>query len=140
MNRIVIALVIIFIAYNYNKIPSIEDHITRNKYNMLPQGILTNIHNNKYMDDAGTIWIKRLYIQSLLHEPTKNYVFESYDTNIISSYEAVAEKEKFDSGYQLFKPATFNYYSSFQYPVSHFFADVLPIGLYYLQEDSFYLQ
>ncbi len=130
MNQLLILLVVLFVAYNYNKIPNKQDHINRNKYNVLPQGNLINIRNNQYMDVAGTVWIKRPYLQSLYHNPQYNYVFEMYDENMISSSEAIANKRDFDSGYQLFKPATFNYYSSLQYPVSHFFADVLPIYLY----------
>ena len=36
----------------------------------------------------------------------------------------------FDEGNQNFSPSSFNYYSSFNYPISHFFADILPIVMY----------
>ena len=52
------------------------------------------------------------------------------NTNIVSSSEVETNKKKFNNGKQVFKTASYNYYSSFHYPILHFFADVLPILLY----------
>jgi hypothetical protein len=57
-------------------------------------------------------------------------VFETYDVNKQSSSEVQILKTDFDSGVQKFKTSSFNYYSSFNSPVSHFFADVVPIIIY----------
>lgn len=132
---IFIILIALLTLFNYIKIPSKEEHINRNKYNIMPVGKLTNIEDNKYIDENGVIWLKRNFIQSILHNPFNNYVFETINSvnsnsNIVSSSEVIANKKMFDSGKQVFKTASFNYYSSFKYPISHFFADVLPIPLY----------
>jgi hypothetical protein len=60
----------------------------------------------------------------------KNYTFETYCLNEISSSEATITIADFENGIMRFKPEYFNYYSSYYSPVSHFFADVLPIILY----------
>lgn len=135
---IFIIIIILLTLFNYKKIPSKEEHINRNKYNIMPVGKLTNINNinnknNQYIDENGVIWLKRSFIKSLAHNPFKNYVFETdlnKNNNIVSSSEVEANKELFDSGKQVFRPATFNYYSSFYYPISHFFADMLPSLIY----------
>lgn len=129
---IFIFILLVITSANYDKIPNKTQHVNRNKYNVLPFGKLTSIPNkeNTYMDDNGKIWIKRNFIQSLLHNPFQNYVFETYNTSQISSSEAIVNKNMFDSGNQLFTPSSFNYYSSFQYPISHFFADILPIIIF----------
>ena len=124
-----IILYIIFVI-NYSKIPSYLDHINRNKYNIMPIGKLININKNKYIDKNNIIWIKRKFINSLLHNPINYYVFETYNKNKQSSSEVVILKKDFDKGNQYFKQSSFNYYSSFNYPISHFFADVLPIIIY----------
>jgi len=96
----------------------------RNKYNKLPVGNLKE-YDNKYIDSEGTVWIRRPYIMSLMHNPNENYVFESYDKNIQSSSEAIAEKTFFDKGIQVFTHGSFNYYSPFHNPLLHFYYDVL---------------
>lgn len=123
-------LIILIFYLNYSKIPSFENHVNRNKYNVFPKGKLINIKDNKYIDENNVTWIKRGFMNSLLHNPFKYYVFETYDTKKQSSSEVEILKNKFDNGNQKFKPASFNYYSSFNSPISHFFADVLPIIIY----------
>jgi hypothetical protein len=120
----------IIVIKNYSKFPSRETHIYRNNYNVPPKGHLTFIKDNKYIDGAGIIWYKRNFMQSLLHNPFMYYVFETYDELTTHSSEVVVLKTDFDSGNQIFKPASFNFYSSFRFPVSHLFADVLPIFIY----------
>jgi hypothetical protein len=127
---ILLIIIIIIVYKNYHKIPSKEDHINRNKYNVFPVGKLRHIKGNTYIDNAGVIWIKRTFIKSLLHNPFKYYVFETYSPDQISSSEVAVLKTEFDSGYQNFKPTSYNYYSSFNYPLSHLFADVIPIIIY----------
>ena len=128
---ILIILVSLFILYKYyNKIPSKFVHINRNKYNVFPVGNLTHIKDNKYTDKNNIIWIKRGFFNSLLHNPNIKYVFETYDINKISSSEVEILKTEFDLGIQNFKPASYNYYSSFNSPLSHFFSDFLPIIIY----------
>jgi len=131
---IIIVLLLVIFIINIKKIPTKEEHINRNKYNIMPVGKLTNIENNKYIDENGVIWLKRSFIKSLAHHPFDNYVFESdinSDNNIVSSSEVESNKKMFDSGKQVFKTASFNYYSSFKYPISHFFADMLPSIIYF---------
>lgn len=126
----------LLVLFNYKKIPSKEKHINRNKYNIMPIGKLTKVINdnndNKYIDENGIIWLRRKFIQSILHNPFKNYIFETYsdDNNFVSSSEVESNKIDFDNGKQVFKPASYNYYSSFRFPISHLFADILPIPLY----------
>lgn len=128
---IVILIIIALLFYlNYSKIPSYKKHVNRNKYNIFPKGKLINIKDNKYKDENNIIWIKRGFLNSLLHNPFKYYVFETYNIKKRSSSEVEILKKKFDNGNQKFKPSSFNYYSSFNSPVSHFFADVLPIFIY----------
>ena len=131
----IIFIITLLTLFNYKKIPSKEEHINRNKYNIMPVGKLTNINNkdNQYIDENGVIWLKRSFIKSLAHNPFKNYVFETnidINSSIVSSSEVETNKKLFDSGKQVFRPATFNYYSSFHYPISHFFADMLPSLIY----------
>lgn len=125
---------ILLVLFNYKKIPNKQQHINRNKYNIMPVGKLTKVNNDdrKYIDENGVIWIRRSFIQSILHNPFKNYIFETYsdDKNFVSSSEVESNKIDFDNGKQVFKPASYNYYSSFKYPISHLFADILPIVLY----------
>jgi hypothetical protein len=40
---LIIIMIIIIVYKNYDKIPSKEDHINRNKYNVFPDGKLTKI-------------------------------------------------------------------------------------------------
>jgi hypothetical protein len=113
--------IIIFFSIILKLLPKNKD---RNKYNKLPVGNLKE-YGNKYIDSEGTVWIRRPYIMSLLHNPNENYVFESYDKNIQSSSEAIAEKTFFDKGIQVFMHRSFNYYSPFHNPLLHFYYDVL---------------
>ena len=128
---VISVIIIIIIVYKYyDKIPSKKEHINRNKYNVFPVGNLTHIKDDKYIDKHNIIWIKRGFFNSLLHNPSEKYVFETYDIHKISSSEVEVLKKEFDAGIQNFKPASFNYYSSFNSPLSHFFADFLPIIIY----------
>ena len=128
---IICIIVILFIFYkNYDKIPTKMDHMNRNKYNIFPYGKLTKIENNTYVDDKGIIWVKRRFLNSILHNPIKNYVFETNNPDEISSSEFVISKNDFDNGIYNIKPSSYNYYSSFHFPLSHIFADILPIIIY----------
>lgn len=134
MYSIVITIIIIcflfIIMQNWIKIPSKNEHITRNKHNVLPVGKLTLINNNHYSDDNGIIWIKRGFFASVFHQPFKNYTFETYDVHKQSSSEITIDIHDFDNGIMNYKPATYNFYSSVLYPLSHFFSDVLPTVIY----------
>ena len=128
---LIICIILACLIYNnYYKIPSRIDHINRNKYNILPVGKLRHITGNKYIDSNNVIWLKRGFLNSILHNPFTNYIFETYDPQQISSSEVEILKTEFDNGIQNFKQTSFNYYSSFNSPVSHLFADVLPIIIY----------
>jgi hypothetical protein len=128
---IIFCIILAVIIYNnYDNIPSRIDHINRNKYNILPVGTLRHIAGNKYIDYNNVIWIKRGFLNSLLHNPFTNYVFETYNRHQISSSEVQILKTEFDNGIQNFRASSFNYYSSFNSPISHLFADVLPIIIY----------
>ena len=128
---ILLIIILIIVYKNYHKIPSKTDHINRNKYNVFPVGKLSHIKGNTYIDNAGIIWIKRTFLTSLLHNPFKYYVFETFDPNKISSCEVEVLKTDFDNNYQNFQPASYNYYSSMNDPISHVFADIIP-GIIYL--------
>jgi hypothetical protein len=132
MIKIIIIIIIAIIVWNYDKIPSYNIHKNRNINNIVPIGSLTKNNNDKelYTDNNGVLWRKRSFLQSLLHDPFANYVFESYDKNKISSSEVLINKKLFDNGKQSFIPSSFNFYSSYEYPISHIFADVIPIILY----------
>jgi len=134
MKNIIIIIIILFILFilynNYSKIPSYENHVNRNKYNIFPVGSLIHIKDNEYIDENNVIWIKRRFLNSILHNPFRYYVFETYNIKEKSSSEVEILKKDFDNGIQKFTPASFNYYSSFNSPISHFFADVLPIIMY----------
>jgi hypothetical protein len=96
----------------------------RNQFNKLPVGNLRP-QGDKFVDSAGTVWIQRPYIMSLMHNPNENYVFETYDQFIQSSSEAIADKTLFDKGIQVFTHGSFNYCSPFHNPFLHFYYDVL---------------
>ena len=126
----VILILIIIIYKNYDKIPSKIDHINRNKYNVFPVGKLRHINNDNFIDENNIIWKRRTFFNSILHNPFKYYVFETYSHDQISSSEVEVLKRDFDNNLQNFKPASYNFYSSFNYPLSHLFADVIPIIIY----------
>ena len=118
------------VKINYDKIPSRINHINRNQYNQFPIGKLSLIKDDEFIDESGILWVKRGFLNSILHNPFKYYIFETYDKTKISSSEVEILKRDFDEGNQNFSPSSFNYYSSFNYPISHFFADILPIVMY----------
>ena len=137
LSRVIYLLLFIIVSIlfvtNYHKIPTRLQHANRNKTNILPVGKLRFIPNNgdEYYLDANNIkWKKRTFIRNLLHNPFKNYTFETYYPNVIYSSEATITIADFESGNMIFKPQSFNYYSSYYHPVSHLFADILPIILY----------
>jgi hypothetical protein len=124
---------LILLLQNYYKIPTKIEHINRNKTNILPVGKLILIPNNGdeyYLDENNIKWKKRAFFRNLLHNPFKYYTFETYSPNDISSSEATITIDDFENGIMRFKAESFNYYSSYYSPVSHLFADVLPIILY----------
>ena len=130
---LLLGLCLILLLPNYHKIPTKIQHINRNKMNILPVGKLTLIPNNGdeyYLDENNIKWKKRTFFRNLLHNPFKNYTFESYNPDDISSSEATITITDFENGIMRFKTGSFNYYSSYYSQVSHFFADVLPIILY----------
>ena len=132
LRSILITLIIfgsIVFYTNYDKIPSKIDHINRNQYNVFPVGELRHIKNNHYIDNNDIIWVKRSFLSSALHNPFKYYVFETYDITKNSSSEVKILKTDFGFK-QTFQPSSFNYYSSYRFPVYHFFADVLPVFLF----------
>ena len=123
---------IVFVT-NYHKIPTRLQHANRNKRNIIPLGKLILISNNGdeyYLDVNNIKWKKRTFIRNLLHNPFKNYTFETYYPNVIYSSESTITISDFDNGIMNFKPQSFNYYSAYYHPISHLFADVLPIILY----------
>ena len=125
----VLLSLLLYVNY-YRKIPSLHEHIRRNQYNIFPAGKLIQYDKNKYIDEDGMIWVKRGFLKSLFHNPFKYYVFESYDSEKQYSFEVKVVKEEFDERIQTFRLGTFNFYSSITHPVSHFFADILPIIMY----------
>jgi hypothetical protein len=130
---LMLSFLLILLVQNYHKIPTKIQHINRNKMNILPVGKLMLITNNGdeyYLDENNIKWKKRTFFRNLLHNPFKNYTFETFYPNDISSSEATISITDFENGIMRFKPESFNYYSSYNSPVSHFFADVLPIILY----------
>ena len=129
---VTIIIVLLILLYFSRFIPSKEHHVTRNRFNKLPVGTLRMQQGSNYtfVDSAGTVWIRRPYIMSLAHEPSTNYVFETYDPSTPTSSEAVADKSLFDNGRQVFTEGSFNFNSPFQNPVAHIFSDVLPSFLY----------
>jgi hypothetical protein len=136
---IIFCIILAGIFYNnYDKIPSRIDHINRNKYNIFPVGDLSHVHENKYIDYNNVIWIKRGFLNSLLHNPFTNYIFETYNPQQMTSSEVQILKKEFDNGIQNFRASSFNYYSSFNSPMSHLFADVLPIIIYFRPKYKIY--
>ena len=130
---ILLSFLLILLVENYHKIPTKIQHINRNKTNILPLGKLMLIPNNGdeyYLDENNIKWKKRKFFRNLLHNPFKNYTFETYSPNDIYSSEATITITDFENRIMRFKPESFNYYSSYHNPVSHLFADVLPIILY----------
>ena len=125
-----ILILIIIIYNNYDKIPSKIEHINRNKYNVFPVGKMRHINNDNFIDENNIIWKRRTFFNSILHNPFKYYVFETYSRDQISSSEVEVLKSDFDNNLQNFKPASYNFYSSFNYPLSHLFADIIPIIIY----------
>jgi hypothetical protein len=119
---------ILFLLFLYFKMK--DNHLNRNKYNVSPVGKLSLIRNNDYRDENGILWIKRGFFTSVLHNPFKYYVFETYDSKKTDSSEVKILKTDFDNrSPTAFQPASYNYYSSFRFPIQHFFADVLPVFL-----------
>lgn len=130
VTTLIIICFLFIIWQNFEKIPSKKEHITRNKHNILPVGRLTLIKNNQYSDDNGVVWIRRGFFTSIFHQPFKNYTFETYNVHKLSSSEITIDIHDFDNGIMNYKTSTYNYYSSIQYPLSHFFSDVLPTFIY----------
>lgn len=126
---ILISFLFILLIENYHKIPTTIQHINRNKTNILPVGKLT-LMDEYYLDENNIKWKKRSFFRNLLHNPFKNYTFETYSPNYIYSSEATTTITNFQNGIMRFKPESFNFYSSYYSPVSHVFADVLPVILY----------
>jgi len=124
---------LIFLVYLYLCLPMMkEHHVNRNRYNVPPKGGLRHIKNNEYRDKNGILWLKRGFFNSLLHNPFKYYVFETYDSQKKYSSEVKILKTAFDGKETTnFEPSSFNYYSSFWFPFEHFFADVLPEFIFY---------
>jgi len=135
---IILLVLILFVIFNYKKIPSKKEHMNRNRFNIMPVGNLRQVKDNIYIDENRIIWLRRNFFQTILHNPFSNYIFETYDKNNISSSEVQVDKSLFNNGKQNFIPSSFNYYSSFQYPISHLFSDVLPIILYFFPDYNRY--
>ena len=130
---LMLSFLLILLVENYHKIPTKLQHINRNKTNILPVGkliLITNNGDDYYLDENNIKWKKRVFFRNLLHNPFKNYTFETYNPDDISSSEATITITDFENGIMRFKTGSFNYYSSYYSQVSHFFADVLPIILY----------
>jgi len=125
-------LFILLLAQHYKEIPTLKEHRVRNKHNILPAKKLKLVKDPYYVDDDNITWKKRTFLHSIFHNPLKNYTFETMNSKKVSSSEAIILASDFDKGRMRFKNGSFNYYSSYTHPVSHFFADVLPIALYYL--------
>ena len=114
-------------------LPLLYYHLNRNKYNIPPVGglkLVKNNKNNEYRDANGILWRKRGFFNSLLHNPFKYYVFETYDITKNSSSEVKILKTDFGFNKGRFQASSFNYFSSYRFPVKHFFADVLPVFLF----------
>jgi hypothetical protein len=137
---LLLSFLFIIIVGNYHKIPTKIQHINRNRTNIIPVGKLMLIQNtvDEYLDENNIKWKKRTFFRNLTHNPFKNYTFETYSPNYIYSSEATITIADFENGIMQFKPESFNYYSSYYYPVSHFFADLLPIILYMSPEYTKY--
>ena len=125
----IIIIILVLISSSSRLIPSKEKHLTRNRYNKLPVGNLRR-NGEQFIDSDGTAWIQRPYIMSLMHSPNQNYVFE---TDGVSSSEAIANKTLFDNGKQIFTHGTYNYNSPLHNPFLHLLSDVLPSLFYYSQ-------
>jgi len=125
---LLLSVFIMLLIGNYHKIPTRTQHINRNKTNILPAGKLRLSKGGYYLDENNIKWKKRTFFRNLLHNPFRNYTFETYYPNYSS--EATITIADFEKGIMRFKPESFNYYSSYDSPVSHFFADILPIILY----------
>lgn len=126
---IIIIIIILVLISSSRLIPSKYKHLTRNRYNKLPVGNLRR-NGEQFIDSDGTAWIQRPYIMSLMHSPNQNYVFE---TDGVSSSEAIANKTLFDNGKQIFTHGTYNYNSPLHNPFLHLLSDVLPSLFYYSQ-------
>ena len=116
LSRVIYLLLFIIVSIlfvtNYHKIPTRVQHANRNKTNILPVGKLRLIPNNgdEYYLDANNIkWKKRTFIRNLLHNPCKNYTFETYYPDVIYSNESTITIADFESGNMIFKPQSFNY-------------------------------
>jgi len=131
---LLLIFVVILLIGNYHKIPTRMQHINRNRTNILPKGRIRARKGDYYLDENNIKWKKRTFFRNLLHNPFKNYTFETYEPNYIFSSEATITIADFEKEIIRFKPESFNYYSSYYSPVSHFFADVLPIILYIVPE------
>jgi hypothetical protein len=129
MRTISIIIIIILLLISSTLIPSKEKHLTRNRYNKLPVGNLRR-NGEQFIDSDRTAWIQRPYIMSLMHSPNQNYVFE---TDGVSSSEAIADKTLFNNSKQIFTHGTYNYNSPLHNPFLHLLSDVLPSLFYYSQ-------
>ena len=127
---LLLTLFILLLTQNYSKIPTLKKHRFRNKHNILPAKKLKLMKDPYYVDANNITWKKRTFLHSIFHNPFNNYTFETINSKKVSSSEAIILASDFDKGRMRFKNGSFNYYSSYTHPVSHFFADVLPIALY----------
>ena len=69
------------------------------------------------------------FIIFTITQPFK-FALKKINNHLLKKYPFEILKREFDEGNQIFSPSSFNYYSSFNYPISHFFADILPIVMY----------
>ena len=121
---------IVLLIMNYDKIPSQKVHTNRNKHNVLPKGAMKLVKEDVYIDEDGKTWMRRPFYLSLLHDPLKNYVFETISSKNVSSSEAIIKKKDFDKGKMKFENGSYNFFSSHNHPIDHFFADMLPDVIY----------
>ena len=122
-------LLLVLLFQNYDKIPSYKEHVNRNEYNVLPVGKLSHTKGDEYVDDGGVKWLKRAFYRNLFHNPLKYYTFETKAN--ANANRGTSETSILIKGKKGFKDESFNYYSSYNHPVNHFFADILPIAIYF---------
>ncbi len=122
--------------------PSYESHCSRNDYNTIPTFDMQCIggqpgqkYSVYYDARTDTRWIMMPWYLSVFHNPCKNCKLLCYDADVIDgatgSSEIILPKSALHDNLldiSMIKQGSYNYYT---HGIRHFFADILPVALYF---------
>lgn len=122
--------------------PSKKLHLKRNSYQTSPVGTLISKQHNRFVDDAGNVWLLLPWYQSMFHNPAVNIKLILYDpvpsvgsSEIIVAKKAVQKKKSYDGSLVIppghYKMGSYNFRDfNLSSQWKHFVADILPNIVY----------